>query len=133
MRSFLLISWVSISLASVGEKEAYMKTLRKRHPNLSQDRIEAMAYEHIGWTLPETKFIFRSPPRDASYTPNEIIRGIFVENPNGKNEELIPQISDRLTANDLHVDRVLIARQLSYLRRQRKDEQWEEYRRFTQA
>ena len=44
MRSFLLISWVSISLASVGEKEAYMKTLRKRHPNLSQDRIEALIF-----------------------------------------------------------------------------------------
>ena len=129
MRSFLLIGWLSISLASVGEREAYMKTLRKRHPNLSRDRIEAMASEHLGWMLPET----RSPPRDASYTPNEIIRGIFVENPNGKNEELIPQIAGRLTANDLHVDRVLIARQLSYLRRQRKDEQWEEYRRFTQA
>jgi hypothetical protein len=129
MRSFFLIGWVSISLASVGEKEAYMKTLRKRHPNLSQDRIEAMAYEHLGWMLPET----RSPPRDPSSTHNEIIRGIFVENPNGKNDELIPPIADRLTANDLHVDRVSIARQLSYLRRQRKDEQWEEYRRFTRA
>jgi hypothetical protein len=108
-----------------------MKTLRKRHPNLSEDRIEEMANEHIGWLLPETRFTM--PQSSRSQSRAEIIRSIFRDNPDGKNEELIPKISDQFKANDFEVDRVWIARQLSNLRREMKDERWEAYRRFTLA